>query len=319
MNVFSREYLDRLAAATAFRPDTLEKVLRLERLLNQIRRHPFLGERLALKGGTALNLFFGGAVPRLSVDLDFNYVGVVGRDEMLREKPEVERALGLIAEGERYRLQWGRQEHAGRKIYLWYRSALGTDDHIELDVNFLHRLPLVPVGEREGWTPDPDYPCRALVIGPEETLAGKVLALLDRSAPRDVYDVAAVGGGRLPYDPGLFRPLFVALSGVLDRPVTSYPVPYRATLGQVELEEALAPVLRLGERPHLAGLAKSITPFLSELVTLSDDERKYVEDIQWGEFHPELVVKHYPDLLQRVQQHPSLLWKIENSRRRPRP
>jgi hypothetical protein len=64
--VFSREYLERLGAEAGFRPDTLEKVLRLERLLTGIRRHPFLKERLVLKGGTALSLFFGGPVPRLS-------------------------------------------------------------------------------------------------------------------------------------------------------------------------------------------------------------------------------------------------------------
>lgn len=316
--MFSHEYLDRLAAETAFRPDTLEKVLRLERLLNQVRQHPFLRDRLALKGGTALNLFFSGPVPRLSVDLDFNYVRPVERTEMLREKPEGERAIRVIAEGDRYRLQWGREEHAGRKIYFWYRSALGGDDHIEVDMNFLHRVPLVLPVEREGWTPDPDYPCRALVVGTEETLAGKVLALLDRGAPRDVYDVAAVGAGRCPYDAALFRPLFVALSGVLDRPVTSYPVPHRPTLRQAELEVALAPVLRLGEQPDLAGLAASIRPLVLPLVTLSDDEREYVERIQWGEFRPELVVKASPELLERVQRHPGLLWKAENGRRRIR-
>ena len=317
--MFSRAHLERLAAETAFRPDTLEKVLRLERLLNQIGRHPFLGDRLGLKGGTALNLFFGGAALRLSVDLDFNYVRPVDRDEMLREKPEVERAIRLIAEGDQYRLQWGRDEHAGRKIYLWYRSAPGTDDHIEVDVNFLHRVPLVAPVEQGGWTPDEDYPCRAVVVGTEETLAGKVLALLDRGAPRDVYDVTAVSTGSFSYEAGLFRSLFIALSGVLDRPVTSYPVPHRATLTQAELEKALAPVLRLGDRPDLASLGRSITPVVSPLVTLSDDEREYVERIQWGEFRPELVVKDHPELLERVQRHPGLLWKAENGRRRARP
>lgn len=290
--MFSREYLDRLAAETTFRPDTLEKVLRLERLLSQVRRHAFLKDRLALKGGTASNLFFAAAAPRLSVDLDFNYIRPVERDEMLREKPEVERAIRIIAEGDGYRLQWGREEHAGRKIYLWYRSALGPDDH--------------------------DHPCRALVVGTKETLAGKVLALLDRGAPRDVYDVAAVGAGRSAYDATLFRPLFVALSGVLDRPVTNYPVPYRPTLRQAELEVALVSVLRLGEQPDLASLAESIKPLVLPLVTLSDDEREYVEHIQWGEFHPELVVKERPELLERVQRHPGLVWKAENGRRRVR-
>lgn len=316
--MFSREYLERLGAETGFRPDTLEKVLRLERLLTGIRRHPLLGERLVLKGGTALNLFFGGPVPRLSVDLDLNYVRAVDREEMLREKPEVERALRLLAEGDRYRLQWGRDEHAGRKIYLWYRSGLGSDDHIELDVNFLHRVPLVPAVERDGWTLDPDFPCRAVLAGTEEILAGKILALLDRGAPRDLYDVASMAGGQFPHDADLFRPLFVALSGVLDRAVTAYAVPHRRTLSQAELDEQLVHVLRGGERPNQAALTASITPLGSRLVMLSEAEREYVEQIQWGEFHPELVVNNRPELLEQVRRHPGLLWKAENGRRRAR-
>ncbi len=316
--MFSREYLERRGGETGFRPDTLEKVLRLQRLLTGVRRHPFLGERLVLKGGTALNLFFGGPVPRLSVDLDLNYVGAVDREEMLREKPEVERALRSLAEGDRYQLQWGRDEHAGRKIYLRYRNGLGSDDHIELDVNFLHRVPLVPAVEREGWTPDHDFPCRAVLAGTEEILAGKMLALLDRGAPRDLYDVASMAGGRFPYDPDLFRPVFVALSGVLDRAVTSYAVPHRRTLSQAELDEQLIPVLRGGEGPRQVDLTGAITPLVSKLVALSSEEQEYVERMQWGEFHPELVVKNRPDLLGQVRRHPGLLWKAENGRRRAR-
>jgi hypothetical protein len=316
--VFSREYLERLGAETGFRPDTLEKVLRLERLLTGIRRHPFLGERLVLKGGTALNLFFGGPVPRLSVDLDLNYVHTVDREEMLREKPEVERALRTLAEGDRYRLQWGRDEHAGRKIHFWYRNGLGSDDHIELDVNFLHRVPLVPVVERDGWTPDTDFPCRAMLAGTEEILAGKILALLNRGAPRDLYDVAGMAGGRFPYDADLFRPLFLAFSGVLDRSVTTYVVPHRRTLSQAELDEQLIPVLRGGEHPNQAALTMSITPLISSLVALSAEEQEYVERIQWGEFRPELVIKNRAALLEQIRRHPGLLWKVENGRRRAR-
>lgn len=137
MPTFSADYLVRLAGASGFRSDTLEKVLRLGRVLDQIARHPFLGDRLALKGGTALNLFFGARAPRLSVDLDFNYVRPVERDEMLREKEDIERTLGLVAGGDGYRLQWGAQEHAGRKTYLLY-DAVGlaqgrwSHDHARL-------------------------------------------------------------------------------------------------------------------------------------------------------------------------------------------
>jgi len=63
--------LRREAARSGFRPEVLEKVLHLLELLDALRSHPFLAPRLALKGGTALNLFLFDA-PRLSVDIDVN-------------------------------------------------------------------------------------------------------------------------------------------------------------------------------------------------------------------------------------------------------
>ncbi len=54
------------AISTGFEPEPLEKALRLVGLLDGLHGHPFLKPRIALKGGTALNLFWFD-VPRLSV------------------------------------------------------------------------------------------------------------------------------------------------------------------------------------------------------------------------------------------------------------
>ena len=70
----SLQDLQREAAATGFPAETLEKSIRIVSLLNALRSHPFLKTRIALKGGTALNLFIFD-VPRLSVDIDLNYIG----------------------------------------------------------------------------------------------------------------------------------------------------------------------------------------------------------------------------------------------------
>ena len=70
----SRERLQREATATGFRVEIVEKVAQLLDLLDGFNRHPYLKGRLALKGGTALNLFVFD-VPRLSIDIDLNYVG----------------------------------------------------------------------------------------------------------------------------------------------------------------------------------------------------------------------------------------------------
>jgi len=76
----------------------------------------------------------------------------VGRGQMLRERPEVERAVNQVVVGEDYRVQSGRDEHAGRKLFLTYASGLGSPDRIELDLNYLFRVPLVDPETRPAWT-----------------------------------------------------------------------------------------------------------------------------------------------------------------------
>lgn len=91
-----RMSIERDAAETGFAPATIEKVVRLGELLADVRRHPLLARVLVLKGGTPLNLGFGPPA-RLSVDLDFNYVGDIERERMIAARPEVERAVETIA------------------------------------------------------------------------------------------------------------------------------------------------------------------------------------------------------------------------------
>jgi Nucleotidyl transferase AbiEii toxin, Type IV TA system len=50
---------------------------------------------MALKGGTALNLFVLD-FPRLTVDIDLNYIGASDRATMLSERPRVEQALEQV-------------------------------------------------------------------------------------------------------------------------------------------------------------------------------------------------------------------------------
>lgn len=90
--VLSRERLAAESASTGFRPEILEKVAYLLALLEGFNRHPFLKGKLALKGGTALNLFLFD-VPRLSIDIDLNYIGAVDREAMLAERPRIEEAI----------------------------------------------------------------------------------------------------------------------------------------------------------------------------------------------------------------------------------
>jgi hypothetical protein len=127
------------AAATGFRPDTLEKVIRLLDLLTQINQDNFLTDRLVLKGGTALNLFVFD-MPRLSVDIDVNYIGSLDLATMQKERPRVEELLTAICQRAGYTLNRIAPAHAGGKWRLGYQSAMGGQANLELDLNYMFRV-----------------------------------------------------------------------------------------------------------------------------------------------------------------------------------
>src|SRR3990167_7987492 len=122
MNI-SKETLIIESNRTGFRAEILEKVIRLIDLLNTLTNDEFLHSRIALKGGTALNLFHFD-LPRLSVDIDLNYIGSVGRTIMLEEKPLILSAIDKICREKKYHTIRQPSEHAGGKWTICYKKEI---------------------------------------------------------------------------------------------------------------------------------------------------------------------------------------------------
>jgi len=182
----SAERLTAEAKSTGFRPDILEKVAHLLGLLNTLHQHPFLKEKLVLKGGTALNLFVFD-IPRLSVDIDLNYVGAESRDAMLKERPKIEQAIHAVFKREGFEVRRMPEKHAGGKWLLRYQSAFGQRGNLEVDINFMYRVPLWPVRilsshQLESW-----QAFNVPVMDIHELAAGKLTALLARHKARDLF------------------------------------------------------------------------------------------------------------------------------------
>jgi predicted nucleotidyltransferase component of viral defense system len=312
MNV-DRTTIDRLAAETGFAPGAMEKVIRLGDMLADVQRHPLLSRVLVLKGGTALNLCFG-APPRLSVDLDFNYVGAEEREAMLAQRPDVERAVEMLAAAQRYSVQRSADSHAGRKLYLGYLNAAGGADRLEVDLNFLHRLPLLDCQRRPIWQPPGRPFLEAVVHAPVELVAGKLCALFSRRLPRDLFDAVRIPdilGEDWLQTPA--RPLFVALAGTLDRPYYEHAVQRLrdGSLGDVEAE--LRPLLRLGQPLGVEDLRVRAWAVIEPLIRPTDAEREYTDRLQAGELLPELLFPDDEQVADRLRRHPALLWKAQHA------
>ncbi|MGV8082514.1 MAG: nucleotidyl transferase AbiEii/AbiGii toxin family protein [Coriobacteriia bacterium] len=133
-----------LIDTAGYPPQTIEKVERLLELLVEVGGHPYLGSRLRLHGGTALNIFHL-PMPRLSVDADLTYIGRVALDEYEAERPVLESAMSELGSKLDYRVTTSdKVEHSGRTFKFRYRYA-GQPDLVKVDFIYLNRAPGVGV------------------------------------------------------------------------------------------------------------------------------------------------------------------------------
>lgn len=187
----SVQTLQRLASETGYQPGTLEKALRILGLLQEIAEDPILSRRLALKGGTALNLFHLD-LDRLSVDVDLNYVGALDRVAMESDRPAVDVAINRLLASQGYSVRHRPDAHAGGKWLFRYMSALGGSAVLELDVNYMARQPLFGVTRMASRPLGGVRASNVLVLDLHETVAGKIVALVDRRAARDLFDARRI-------------------------------------------------------------------------------------------------------------------------------
>jgi len=187
----SAQTLQRIAAETQLPAATLEKVLRLLDVLQAIAEDRDLKTRVALKGGTALNVFHL-RLDRLSVDIDLNDVGSLERAEMEADRPLVDDALLRLLEAQGYQVRRQPPGHAGGKWVARYTSALGGGATLEVDLNYMARGPLFGVQSMSSIPLGGVTATGIPVIDLHEVVAGKLVALLDRQAARDLFDARRI-------------------------------------------------------------------------------------------------------------------------------
>jgi predicted nucleotidyltransferase component of viral defense system len=318
--MLSRDQLNRTATDSGFQIESYEKAHVLVRLLEAVRTHPFLGSRMALKGGTALNLFVLG-LPRLSVDIDLNYIGSSDRTTMLAERPRVEQALQQVAGRMGLTVKRAPTEHAGGKWRLTYATSLGRQGSVEVDVNFMLRTPLWSAVARDSHPIGGDMAMQVLVVDEHELAAGKLAALVARSASRDVFDAR-----ELLRRPGLDRTRlrlgFVVYGGVNRVDWRTITVENVHTTAR-DVDTQLVPMLRLDVRPAkdeieawTEQLVRETRELMAAVLPLKARELEFLERLNGaGEIEPEILSAE-PAMQAIIRNHPGLQWKALNTKKR---
>ena len=183
--------IEHVAGTTGYAQSSLEQALRLLELLQDIADNDYLAQRLALTGGTALNLFhLGGS--RLSVDIDLNYLIDRNTRELDTRDARAESELQGIFTAHGYSSRFRPNRYSLGMWHLRYKTSQGTPRSLTVDANVASRGPLFSI-ERLNSVPLGDVIVRNIpVLDRHEVIAGKFVALIARNRSRDLFDACQV-------------------------------------------------------------------------------------------------------------------------------
>lgn len=316
---FSSSEVLQAAEATGFNAEIVEKALHLLNLLNYLNSHPFLRGKWVLKGGTALNMFLLD-LPRLSVDIDLNYIGALDREEMQAERPKIEQAAQAVFSREGFSTKRVPNEHAGGKWRLSYQSFTGQSGNLEVDMNFMFRQPLWDIQYADSH-PFGGFQSKSIpVLDIHELAAGKLAALLSRGQARDLFDCHRILS-MCDLEQERLRMAFVIYGGMNRkdwRIVSIEDVDFDAT----EMMRSLVPTLQLRETAEQASSAKygerlvrECREGLSAVLPFTEAEQAFLDLLlDRGEIDPTLLTAD-TSLQRRIGSQPFLEWKALNVKR----
>lgn len=301
----------RIAAEAGYQPTTLEKVARLEDVLREITQHPQFGPHLALKGGTAINFVLLPEAPRLSIDIDLNYIGAIEREAMLDARARVEEFVERVADAQTYVIE-KRAPYGLTGWELSYDNIAGNRDIIKVEINWLLRVPI--------WQPErvlfrsvfPGDPSVVTVTAREEVVAGKLAALLGRAAPRDLFDTATLVEHGAMGDHDRLRAAAILLGSF--RPDDFRERLARPHIGEIEEREirnVLWPTLRKDMRPTLDQLRKACEPALQEILTLGEKESVFLNEFYERHRFDPLPLFDGLDANPDLSRHPMAAWRLQ--------
>lgn len=181
--------IQQIAHQQGVRDTQIEKDYVIGWILKGISRHPYLKKHLIFKGGTVLKKIWFTDY-RFSEDMDFTFQGVSWNSAKI--ETEFESVCTWIYEESRLKITLYPENNSSDqyKGYLKYQGPLGGMKDVKLDIS-TNELLYFPIEKKnvidEYSDKNEDYQIKAYSL--EESLAEKLRCILQRSIPRDIYDI----------------------------------------------------------------------------------------------------------------------------------
>jgi predicted nucleotidyltransferase component of viral defense system len=258
-------------------------------------------DNFALKGGTAINLFFRD-MPRLSVDIDLALVPLLDRKESISL---IDKNLKIFTEEIKNRYP-NIQIIPRPSIDTYTRSLLvsNSQSQIKIEVNDIIRGSVFPCELKELCPQAQNEFSKYMEVSTYsfyDLFAGKICAALDRQHPRDLFDVKLLLEND-KFDDTL-RKTFIVYLISHNRPISELIDPHRLDISEQFKNNFEGMTLQAVSQNQLEIVREEI---INLTINLSDKEKEFL--ISFKSANPDW------DLLglDNIDRLPAVQWKLHN-------
>ena len=311
MPEWNKPLLGKQAKELGFVRDTYEKVCRLTEILKFFKHDAVLGSSLALKGGTAINLTIFN-LPRLSVDIDLDFSENVSRDEMMATRIIIFERINKYATANGYLLSpKSKQYHALDSLVFEYTNSGGMKDNIKVEINYMLRCHVLEIQQSHFTSTWESEEVSVLSVAPIEIFGSKIVALMNRAAPRDLYDVHNLLKFNL-FDEAerqMLKKCVIFYTAIgTESPPLELSLKSLDLLTPKRIKTDLYPVLRSKDNFDLKTAQIQVRTWLSDILRLENGEYEFLDAFRNKSYQPNLLFQSH-EILERIKDHPLALWK----------
>ncbi|MGN0170801.1 MAG: nucleotidyl transferase AbiEii/AbiGii toxin family protein [Lachnospiraceae bacterium] len=204
--------------------------------------------------------------------------------------------------------------HALDSYVYEYVNCGGVRDNIKIEINYMLRCHVFPIARRGVRLPWDEKKFTVLSVAPLEIFASKTVALLSRTAPRDLYDMYNMVKYGLfdESEEAMLRKSAAFYSAIgAECPLERFELDNVGKVSKQQIKRDLDPVLRKGERFDLEMAQKKVCQYLASVLMPTKEEEMFWKTFREGRFRPELIFGATTEC-SNVEKHPMALWKCRD-------
>ena len=197
---------------------------------------------------------------------------------------------------------------------LSYRNAVGNQDTIKVEINYLDRVHILPLERKTIHAFGHESETGIAVLGREELYASKIAALVSRGKPRDLFDVYHALSQGIIGTTDLLRKcaLFYDSIGGKNLAISRGPFDF-INLTKRDFQRMLLPMLRKGVPFHHEEAISKVSSFLTQLFQFENGEAEFARRFASKDYCPDLLFDD-SEILKRIQNHPMALWRTRETK-----